>query len=69
MMYRAKIEQVYAERRILPGETFHVEPQDVHLLTVLGRIEPEEFQTREMQAAPSPGYLTKRIGRPPKGTH
>jgi len=49
----AKIAQIYADRQIAPGETFAVEPKDVHLLLVLGRIEPERGE---------PGYVGQPDG-------
>lgn len=57
----AKIDQDYAGRRVKAGETFEVEPQLVHILEALGRLEPEaqresgggEYRTREM-SSPKP---------------
>lgn len=52
----AKVDQEYAGRQVKVGEVFRVEPGDVGLLSVLGRIEdkdmqaesPAEYQTRDM---------------------
>lgn len=56
----AKEEQTYGSklRRIKVGQRFHVEPQDVHILLALGRIQPiegepgfvQQYRTREMKA-------------------
>jgi hypothetical protein len=51
----AKVDQIYGtdQRLIRAGERFDVEPQDVPLLLLLGRLEDEEpkqhYRTREMK--------------------
>lgn len=61
----AKVAQEYAQRQIKVGETFDVEPQDVHLLLTIGRIEPVAgetgYVTRDMTAAAKRTYQRKSV--------
>lgn len=50
----SKTDHEYAGVKLTAGDRFNVEPQDVRLLLVLGRIEPEEGE---------PGYQPESAHR------
>ncbi|MBI4291313.1 MAG: hypothetical protein HY661_07540 [Betaproteobacteria bacterium] len=67
----SKAHHEYAGRQLHPGDRFNVEPQDLELLLLLQRIEPEEpdeYQTRDMAAAPPAAYRTRDMS-PRKRKH
>ena len=59
----SRISHEYAGRRHAPGERLNVEPEHVALLLALGRIEPEEVETRrrEMSAGEAAQYQTREV--------
>lgn len=71
----AKVATEYAGRKLSVGERFHVEPNHVGVLLIVGHIEPEEgepgYVARDLAADKPHEYLTRdmqprRRGRPPK---
>jgi hypothetical protein len=61
--YTALVEQEYADRRIKVGEAFDVEPIHVQLLSMLGRIDPQEgsYEARDIRAGNAPAYSTRAM--------
>lgn len=61
----AKIAQEYGGRELSVGDPFDVDTEHISLLLSMGRIEreahdvPNEYETRDMQAAPAPAYQTR----------
>lgn len=55
----AKVTQFYAGRKILPGESFHVDPEHERLLELLCRI--ESLETPRAMAQPAPATYATRV--------
>ena len=56
----SKIAHQYAERDLTAGESFDVEPQDVSLLLLLGRIEAEVDGGSSVPQASAQGHYSRR---------
>ena len=58
----------YARVTYNEGDEFDVEQQDVHVLTVIGHVEPVkgQYKTKEMSADKPAAYNTKTLSLPKK---